>query len=111
MGGTAALLEVRYPARCSPGLQRRAHGRAWLPQAGLQRAKGRMKPKYIFVTGGVVFSPGKSGAASSIRCLLENRGFKVTLQKNDPYLNVDPGTMSPVQHGEGVLTAERAEAD
>src|SRR5437899_5764470 len=60
----------------------------------------RMAPKYIFVTGGVVSSLGKGVAASSIGCLLESRGFKVTLQKCDPYLKLDPGTMSPVQHGE-----------
>ena len=51
--------------------------------------------KYIFVTGGVVSSLGKGIAAASIGCLLESRGLKVTLQKFDPYLNVDPGTMSP----------------
>ena len=54
-----------------------------------------MGPKYIFVTGGVVSSLGKGLAASSIGALLESRGLKVTLQKYDPYLNVDPGTMSP----------------
>ena len=59
-----------------------------------------MAPKYIFVTGGVVSSLGKGVAASSIGCLLESRGFKITIQKCDPYLNVDPGTMSPFQHGE-----------
>ncbi len=57
-------------------------------------------PKYIFVTGGVVSSLGKGVAAASIGCLLESRGLRVTLQKCDPYLNVDPGTMSPYQHGE-----------
>src|SRR2546425_1012294 len=70
-----------------------------------------MKPKYIFVTGGVVFSLGKGVAASSIGCLLESRGFKVTLQKCDPYLNVDPGTMSPFQHGEVFVTEDGAETD
>src|ERR1035438_951428 len=55
--------------------------------------------KYIFVTGGVVSSLGKGIAAASLGCLLESRGLKVTLQKFDPYLNVDPGTMSPFQHG------------
>ncbi|MGH9711001.1 MAG: hypothetical protein ACRD37_10700, partial [Candidatus Acidiferrales bacterium] len=53
------------------------------------------RPKYVFVTGGVVSSLGKGVAAASIGCLLESRGLKVTLQKCDPYLNVDPGTMSP----------------
>jgi CTP synthase len=58
--------------------------------------------KYIFVTGGVVSSLGKGLTAASLGTLLENRGLKVTLQKFDPYLNVDPGTMSPFQHGEGL---------
>ena len=70
-----------------------------------------MAPKYIFVTGGVVSSLGKGVAASSIGCLLESRGFKVTLQKCDPYLNVDPGTMSPYQHGEVYVTDDGAETD
>src|SRR5512136_3299792 len=70
-----------------------------------------MKPKYIFVTGGVVSSLGKGVAASSIGCVLESRGFKVTLQKCDPYLNVDPGTMSPYQHGEVFVTEDGAETD
>src|SRR6267143_2922217 len=61
---------------------------------GVRTRATRMAPKYIFVTGGVVSSLGKGVAASSIGCLLESRGFKVTLQKCDPYLNVDPGTMS-----------------
>jgi CTP synthase len=70
-----------------------------------------MAPKYIFVTGGVVSSLGKGVAASSIGCLLESRGFQITLQKCDPYLNVDPGTMSPYQHGEVFVTDDGAETD
>src|SRR6266853_705491 len=70
-----------------------------------------MAPKYIFVTGGVVSSLGKGVAASSIGCLLESRAFKVTLQKCDPYLNVDPGTMSPFQHGEVFVTEDGGETD
>src|SRR5215813_9233477 len=70
-----------------------------------------MAPKYIFVTGGVVSSLGKGVAAASIGCLLESRGFRVTLQKFDPYLNVDPGTMSPYQHGEVFVTDDGAETD
>ena len=70
-----------------------------------------MAPKYIFVTGGVVSSLGKGVAASSIGCLLESRGFKITIQKIDPYLNVDPGTMSPFQHGEVYVTDDGAETD
>src|SRR5215467_3559654 len=67
--------------------------------------------KYIFVTGGVVSSLGKGIAAASIGCLLEARGLKVTCQKFDPYLNVDPGTMSPFQHGEVFVTDDGAETD
>ncbi len=67
--------------------------------------------KYIFVTGGVVYSLGKGIAAASLGCLLESRGLKVTLQKFDPYLNVDPGTMSPFQHGEVFVTDDGAETD
>ena len=71
----------------------------------------RTGPKYIFVTGGVVSSLGKGVAAASIGCLLESRGLRVTLQKCDPYLNVDPGTMSPFQHGEVFVTEDGAETD
>jgi CTP synthase len=71
----------------------------------------RAAPKYIFVTGGVVSSLGKGVAAASIGCLLESRGLRVTLQKCDPYLNVDPGTMSPYQHGEVFVTDDGAETD
>jgi CTP synthase len=67
--------------------------------------------KYIFVTGGVVSSLGKGLAASSIGCLLEARGLKVALIKLDPYINVDPGTMSPFQHGEVFVTDDGAETD
>src|SRR6516162_8199097 len=70
-----------------------------------------MSTKYIFVTGGVVSSLGKGLAAASIGCLMESRGLKVTLQKFDPYLNVDPGTMSPFQHGEVFVTDDGAETD
>ncbi len=70
-----------------------------------------MPAKYIFVTGGVVSSLGKGLAAASIGCLLESRGLKVNLMKFDPYLNVDPGTMSPFQHGEVFVTDDGAETD
>ncbi|WP_188759349.1 CTP synthase [Edaphobacter acidisoli] len=70
-----------------------------------------MSAKYIFVTGGVVSSLGKGLAAASIGCLLEARGIKVNLMKFDPYLNVDPGTMSPFQHGEVFVTDDGAETD
>jgi CTP synthase len=70
-----------------------------------------MSAKYIFVTGGVVSSLGKGLAAASIGCLLEARGIRVNLMKFDPYLNVDPGTMSPFQHGEVFVTDDGAETD
>ena len=70
-----------------------------------------MMAKYIFVTGGVVSSLGKGIASASIGLLLKSRGLKVTLQKLDPYINVDPGTMSPYQHGEVYVTEDGAETD
>ena len=76
----------------------------------LERSMGSVK-KCIFVTGGVVSSLGKGIAAASLGCLLESRGLRVTLQKFDPYLNIDPGTMSPFQHGEVFVTDDGAETD
>ena len=70
-----------------------------------------MDKKFIFVTGGVVSSLGKGLASASVGCLLESRGFTVSLLKFDPYLNVDPGTMSPYQHGEVYVTDDGAETD
>src|SRR5690606_5409666 len=67
--------------------------------------------KFVFVTGGVVSSLGKGIAAASIGALLESRGLRVTLLKLDPYINVDPGTMSPFQHGEVFVTEDGAETD
>lgn len=67
--------------------------------------------KYIFITGGVCSSLGKGIAASSLGCLLESRGFKVCIMKMDPYINIDPGTMSPYQHGEVYVTDDGAETD
>ncbi|HSW35133.1 MAG TPA: CTP synthase [Candidatus Limnocylindrales bacterium] len=67
--------------------------------------------KYVFITGGVVSSLGKGITAASLGCLLKNRGLKVTIQKFDPYINYDPGTMSPYQHGEIFVTDDGAEAD
>lgn len=69
------------------------------------------KVKYIFITGGVVSSIGKGISASSLGLLLEHRGYRVTIQKFDPYINVDPGTMSPFQHGEVYVTDDGAETD
>ena len=71
----------------------------------------RKKVKFIFVTGGVVSSLGKGITASSLGLLLKQRGFRVTIQKFDPYINVDPGTMSPFQHGEVFVTDDGAETD
>ncbi len=71
----------------------------------------KQSTKFIFVTGGVVSSLGKGLAAASIGRILESRGFRVTLQKLDPYINVDPGTMSPFQHGEVFVTDDGAETD
>src|SRR5215475_9492338 len=72
---------------------------------------GRRPVKYIFVTGGVVSSLGKGLAAASIGRLLEDHGYTIAMQKFDPYINVDPGTMSPYQHGEVYVTDDGAETD
>src|SRR3990167_4244318 len=69
------------------------------------------KTKFIFTTGGVVSSLGKGMASASMGALLENRGLDITLVKLDPYINVDPGTMSPTQHGEVYVTDDGAETD
>ena len=70
-----------------------------------------MKTKFLFITGGVVSSLGKGLSAASIGALLEARGLRVAMQKMDPYINVDPGTMSPYQHGEVFVTDDGAETD
>ena len=70
-----------------------------------------MKTKFIFVTGGVLSSLGKGLAAASLGALLQTRGLSVTIQKLDPYINVDPGTMNPFQHGEVFVTDDGAETD
>ena len=75
------------------------------------KQNGKKHTKYIFVTGGVVSSLGKGLAASSIASLLEARGLKINIMKFDPYINVDPGTMSPFQHGEVFVTDDGAETD
>ncbi len=78
---------------------------------GSERGANTGATRYIFITGGVVSSLGKGIAAASLGALLEARGLKVTFQKLDPYINVDPGTMSPFQHGEVFVTADGAETD
>lgn len=70
-----------------------------------------MNTKYIFVTGGVVSSLGKGITAASLGNLLKARGYNVTIQKFDPYINVDPGTMNPYEHGEVFVTDDGAETD
>jgi CTP synthase len=77
----------------------------------MKKGKQRRQPKFIFITGGVASSLGKGLTAASIGALLESRGLKVTNQKLDPYINVDPGTMSPFQHGEVFVTDDGAETD
>lgn len=80
-------------------------------KAAMKSTSEAMKQKYIFVTGGVVSSIGKGLTAASLGTLLEARGLKVALMKCDPYINVDPGTMSPLQHGEVYVTDDGAETD
>src|SRR5690606_15047850 len=94
------------PARGAPG--RRNH---LLRTTGAMTETEERPTKYIFVTGGVVSSLGKGIAAASIGRLLKERGLRVTLQKFDPYINVDPGTLSPFQHGEVFVTDDGAETD
>src|SRR5207302_3374134 len=74
-------------------------------------AKGGHMSKYIFVTGGVASSVGKGISVASLGRLLKNRGISVSIMKLDPYINVDPGTMSPYQHGEVFVTDDGAETD
>ncbi|MEC7182026.1 MAG: CTP synthetase, partial [Bdellovibrionota bacterium] len=71
----------------------------------------KLEKKFIFFTGGVASSLGKGLAAASLGALLERRGIKINMLKMDPYINVDPGTMSPTQHGEVFVTDDGAETD
>src|SRR5271170_7228208 len=96
------------PPHPNPAILNRAHH---AQTSNPSKEVADMSAKYIFVTGGVVSSLGKGLAAASIGCLLEARGLKVNLMKFDPYLNVDPGTMSPFQHGEVFVTDDGAETD
>jgi CTP synthase len=82
-----------------------------LSRVFIKRGGRNLNTKYVFVTGGVVSSLGKGITAASLGRLLKNRGLKVSIQKFDPYLNVDPGTMSPYQHGEVFVTDDGAETD
>src|SRR5436305_13113401 len=84
---------------------------AWRWNAGIRESEAERMPKYIFVTGGVVSSVGKGVTVASIGRLLKSRGLRVAAMKLDPYLNVDPGTMNPYQHGECFVTDDGAETD
>ena len=86
-------------------------GRSRTPPVGWRSMKHPMPTKHVFVTGGVASSLGKGLTASSLGHLLNSRGLRVTMQKLDPYLNVDPGTMNPFQHGEVFVTNDGAETD
>jgi len=90
---------------------RSARKRARIDELSLSDTSNYLQQKFIFVTGGVVSSIGKGLTAASLGTLLEARGLKVTLMKLDPYINVDPGTMSPLQHGEVYVTEDGAETD
>ena len=68
-------------------------------------------PKYVFITGGVVSSIGKGVVSASLGTMLESQGYKIAMMKMDPYLNVDPGTMNPYEHGEVFVTDDGAETD
>ncbi len=105
-GSSARKKVVRARAATSSP---RKHARA--REASLGEASNYLQQKFIFVTGGVVSSIGKGLTAASLGTLLEARGLKVTLMKLDPYINVDPGTMSPLQHGEVYVTEDGAETD
>src|SRR5215212_11284630 len=104
----------RRPRRSQP--HRRAHERRRADRADARLARARRVgaaavTKYVFVTGGVVSALGKGIVAASLGRLLKARGLEVFAQKFDPYLNVDPGTMSPFQHGEVFVTEDGAETD
>src|SRR5262249_35725798 len=101
---------VRSEHARGPGTGAAAHGHHD-PKLKPMTTTDARTPKNIFITGGVVSSLGKGLAAASIGCLLEGHGYKVTMQKFDPYINVDPGTMSPYQHGEVFVTDDGAETD
>jgi len=82
-----------------------------LAESEVKRYPVNPMARYVFITGGVVSSLGKGIAAAALGALLQSRGYRVRLRKLDPYLNVDPGTMSPTQHGEVFVTDDGAETD
>src|SRR5205814_594222 len=89
----------------------RAHACAARARPARESRVSRRPTKHVFITGGVVSSLGKGIVAASLGRLLKARGLKVQVQKFDPYINVDPGTMSPFQHGEVFVTEDGAETD
>src|SRR5574343_1477177 len=110
MGGNVAV-----PGKTGPGspvqLAGCRHDRPFIISISISASVqlARVMTKFVFVTGGVVSSLGKGIASASLAAILESRGLKVTLIKLDPYINVDPGTMSPFQHGEVFVTDDGAE--
>src|SRR4029077_20930311 len=116
--GTSPLGRARRACQPHPPRRDALAGRVDRAHAGAARARRAREatvvsrpPKYVFVTGGVVSSLGKGITAASLGRLLKARGLKVQVQKFDPYINVDPGTMSPFQHGEVFVTEDGAETD
>src|ERR1700681_1971009 len=101
---------VCYSRRSGAGAHQDDDGRPCAIDGGAPRMS-RKPTKFVFVTGGVVSSIGKGLASASVGALLEGRGLRVTHVKLDPYINVDPGTMSPYQHGEVFVTDDGAETD
>jgi CTP synthase len=104
------LSKLAPPSRSTTGFAVAISGRVWYRVASFATPHPGMT-RFIFITGGVVSSLGKGIAAASLAAVLEARGIKVTLIKLDPYINVDPGTMSPFQHGEVFVTSDGAETD
>src|SRR6201990_91088 len=102
LSGASAPVPTNRPGAARVPRSRQA------PGAGLKR---KAMARYVFITGGVVSSLGKGIASAALGALLQARGYAVRLRKLDPYLNVDPGTMSPYQHGEVFVTDDGAETD
>src|SRR6185369_225427 len=109
-GGGDRIDRGRHAPRFGARARRAGRARAAL-RGEVGMAQDPKRTKFIFVTGGVVSSLGKGLASASIGALLESRGLKVSILKMDPYINVDPGTMSPFQHGEVFVTDDGAETD
>ena len=110
-GRVAAVLAHPILVQQGGALRCVGFGRSRSPRVGWNPVKQAPVTKHVFVTGGVASSLGKGLTASSLGRLLSSRGLRVTMQKLDPYLNVDPGTMNPFQHGEVFVTNDGAETD